>query len=75
MSQYIDKKVFRKDELLVRYSMFSTKLGQPMSQRTLEKWRKNKGFPEPVVSRPRVIFLVTKVLEWEKKQGWSDIFE
>ncbi|OEE43751.1 hypothetical protein [Vibrio cyclitrophicus] len=75
MSHILNKKVFRKDELLNRYSMFASQVGQPMSERTLDKWRKDKGFPEPVVSRPRAIFLVSKVLEWEKEQGWSDFFE
>lgn len=66
-------KVFRKDELLGRYAMFSTEAGQPLSERTLEKWRKERGFPKPIVSRPRVVFLKSSVLEWELKQGW-DVF-
>lgn len=66
-------KVFRKDELLGRYAMFSTEAGQPLSERTLEKWRKERGFPKPIVSRPRVVFLKKSVLEWELAQGW-DVF-
>jgi len=68
-------KVFRKDELLARYAMFSTEAGQPLSFRTLEKWRKEKGFPAAIVSRPRVIFLKSAVLDWEKEQGWDSFLE
>lgn len=68
-------KVFRKDELLGRYAMFATEAGQPLSERTLEKWRKERGFPKAIVSRPRVVFLKSSVLEWELKQGWDAFLE
>ncbi len=75
MYENSNKKVFRKSELLIRYSMFSVKVGEPLSERTLDGWRKKKGFPEPIVSRPRVIFLASNVIEWEKLQGWSTFLE
>ncbi|WP_274882388.1 hypothetical protein [Vibrio harveyi] len=70
-----NNKVFRKDELLARYCMFSAESGKPITDRTLQKWRKEKGYPEPIASRPRVVFLREDVLAWELEKGWDSFLD
>ena len=66
-----NNKVFRKDELLSRYYMFSADANKPLTDRTIQKWRAEKGFPDPVCSRPRVVYLRKDVMDWEREQGWT----
>ncbi|WJT09234.1 helix-turn-helix transcriptional regulator [Vibrio harveyi] len=70
-----NNKVFRKDQLLARYYMFSASSAKPITDRTIQKWRSEKGFPDPVCSRPRVVWLRSEVLAWEKQQGWDKFLE
>ncbi|EMW7171706.1 hypothetical protein K6U20_11960 [Vibrio fluvialis] len=57
--------------LLTRYTPLSADGDQPLSKRALHNWRKNKGFPDPIISSPSLVWSVEDVITWEKKQGYD----
>ena len=59
------------DTLLKRYRAFSTVDNQDLSKRAIYGWRKHKGFPDPVVQRPRLVWKFADVRAWELEQGWD----
>lgn len=67
-------KLITQTKLLERYSVFSRKENEPMSRPSLVRWRKDRGFPEPVLTSPRLHWRMADVLKWEEEQGYSELF-
>ncbi|HIF6165097.1 MULTISPECIES: helix-turn-helix transcriptional regulator [Vibrio harveyi group] len=69
----MEEKLISIETLLKRYRVFAAKDGENFTKRGIYNWRKNKGFPEPVISSPRLVFKTEDVLAWEKKQGYEGL--
>ncbi|MEP8073693.1 hypothetical protein ABJY70_14585 [Vibrio parahaemolyticus] len=52
----MEEKLISIEQLLVRYRPFAMRDGENFTKRGLYNWRKTKGFPEPVISSPRLIW-------------------
>ncbi len=63
------------ESLMKRYRAFAAKDGEDFTKRGIYNWRKNRNFPEPVISTPRLIWRTADVLKWEKEQGYEDLFD
>lgn len=59
------------ETLCVRYRPFAKKEGENFTKRGLWSWRKNRNFPQPVVSNPRLIWKLDDIKKWELEQGWD----
>ncbi|HDM8192283.1 TPA: hypothetical protein P0E30_003716 [Vibrio harveyi] len=68
-----ESKLISIEALLERYSPFAAKDGENFTKRGIYNWRKTKGFPEPVITAPRLIFKREDVLAWERKQGYEGL--
>ncbi len=67
-----EKKVICMSDLLKRYSIFSRSEGATQVSRTcIHKWRKRKGFPDPITNSPRSIWRMKDILAWEESQGYD----
>ena len=66
-------KLISQEKLLDRYKPFSKTDGKPMSKRALHKWRKDRGFPTPIIHSPRSHWKFTDVLDWEKQNGYEGL--
>ncbi|HHE0526544.1 hypothetical protein P3441_14305 [Vibrio parahaemolyticus] len=71
----MEEKLISIEQLLVRYRPFAMRDGENFTKRGLYNWRKTKGFPEPVISSPRLIWKTKDVLKWEKDQGYDFLFD
>ncbi len=67
-------KLISQEKLLKRYAAFSRAENETMSRTALIRWRKQRGFPEPVIKSPRLHWRMADVLKWEEEQGYSGIF-
>ncbi len=67
-----EKKVICMSDLLKRYSLFSrSENATQISRGCIYKWRKTKGFPNPITNTPRSIWRMTDILAWEESQGYD----
>ncbi|MCE7567581.1 hypothetical protein LZS85_15765 [Aliivibrio fischeri] len=64
-------KLITQEQLQVRYKAFAAKDGELFSKRALYRWRKEEEYPPPVISSPRLVWLESDVIEWEKKKNYT----
>ncbi|MGF1835848.1 hypothetical protein [Photobacterium sanguinicancri] len=64
-------KLISMDSLLVRYAPFAKKDGENFTKKGLYNWRKNRSYPEPVITTPRLVWRIADVVAWEIEQGYD----